>query len=438
MKRLITRGMVLLTAVFLLTFIQTTYATVGTIPQAEILLEGEIDGANYRIRVPDGWDGQTLVVYAHGYRDKADQPGQTDNTAAEAAPGGTAGEDAFLALGYAIAGSAFKDNGWAVEEGIVDTHALVQFFEQEVGAAEQTILLGGSLGGLVTLASMERFPDVYDGALALCAPAAGAPMAWDAALAVALAYDVTFGWPESWGAVHDVRNDVGFEADVAGPLFFQTLDPTNMGKFEFMRLVTGNTPNDYMSGNNWLFVSMFYATEARAELERRAGGGVTQNRNHIYQLSEADKQYLATLNVDADALLAEMNDRTIYTADPVARAYVEANATPTGAIEQPILALHTSDDGLVLVNHESVYRDLVAGAGTADLLYQAYTDSVGHCTFTEEQILVALTALQAWMMSGERPSDALFTADLGFIPNYEPPAWPIGFKQFINLPIIRK
>ena len=36
---------------------------------------GEINGAPYRIVVPTVWNG-TLLVYAHGYRDKADHPGE--------------------------------------------------------------------------------------------------------------------------------------------------------------------------------------------------------------------------------------------------------------------------------------------------------------------------------------------------------------------------
>lgn len=429
----ITRKMALLTAVFLLTLVQPIYAT----PQAERLLEGEIDGANYRIRVPDGWDGQTLVVYAHGYRDKADQPGQTDNRAAEAAPGGTAGEDAFLAAGYAIAGSSYKDNGWAVQEGIADTRALVQFFNQEVGTAQQTILLGGSMGGLIALASGQRYPDLYDGVVALCAPAAGAPMSWDTALAFALAYDVAFGWPESWGSVADVRDNISFQGDVAGTLFAQTLNAANRGKFEFIRLVTGNTPEDYMSGNNWLFVNMFYTTEARAELERRAGGAPTQNLDHIYRLSAADKQYLATLNVDAADLLGKMNDRSTTAANPTARAYLQANASLTGELPLPILTAHTSDDGLVPVNHQAVYRDQVAAAGAANNLFQVYTDSVGHCSFTAAQVELVLAELLGWVVSGERPLTTPFTPALGFLPTFTPPGWPIGFKQFIHLPLIR-
>ena len=48
-------------------------------------LSGELFGAPYRIRVPAVWNG-TLLIYAHGYRDKADHPGEVDNRNADLAP----------------------------------------------------------------------------------------------------------------------------------------------------------------------------------------------------------------------------------------------------------------------------------------------------------------------------------------------------------------
>src|SRR5688572_12518085 len=72
-------------------------------------LTGTLDRAPYKIRVPDNWN-RTLLVYAHGYRDRADHLGETDNHQADAAPGGELGEAFLLAQGYAIAGSAYKNN----------------------------------------------------------------------------------------------------------------------------------------------------------------------------------------------------------------------------------------------------------------------------------------------------------------------------------------
>ena len=45
-------------------------------------VSGELHGAPYRIIVPANWNG-TLIVYAHGYRDKANHPGEVDDRSAK-------------------------------------------------------------------------------------------------------------------------------------------------------------------------------------------------------------------------------------------------------------------------------------------------------------------------------------------------------------------
>ncbi len=156
--------------------------------------QGVLGGAPYNIRVPANWNG-TLLVFAHGYRDKADHPGEIDNRNADAAPGGALAEEFFLAQGFALAGSAFKDNGWAVKEGIQNILALTNFFKGRVGKPDHIILWGASMGSVVTLESIEKFPGIST--IALCTVGAGAPRTWDGATALALAYDLTFGWPSA-------------------------------------------------------------------------------------------------------------------------------------------------------------------------------------------------------------------------------------------------
>src|SRR4030095_13983071 len=106
-------------------------------------LSGEIDGAPYRIRVPEVWNG-TLLIYVHGYRDKADHPGEIDNREPELAPN-SALVAPLLAQGYALAGSAFKDNGWAVEEAMEDVKNLAVYFRENVGQPQRTILGAASV-----------------------------------------------------------------------------------------------------------------------------------------------------------------------------------------------------------------------------------------------------------------------------------------------------
>ena len=174
-------------------------------PLGPVDLSGEINGAPYRIIVPSSWNG-TLLVYAHGYRDKADHPGEVDNRNAELAPSGAL-IPPLLAQGYALAGSAFKDNGWSVEDAIKDTKDLAVFFRDNVAKPQQTILWDISFGAFVGYKSMEQFGGIYDGALCLCGEGAGATRIWDSGVAAYLAYDVLFGIPAAWGTVGEVKND---------------------------------------------------------------------------------------------------------------------------------------------------------------------------------------------------------------------------------------
>src|SRR4030095_8526267 len=186
-------------------------ATVGPLD-----LSGELHGAPYRIRVPAVWNG-TLLVFAHGYRDKADHPGEVDNRNADVAPS-AALEAPLLAQGFALAGSAWRDNGWEIQGAIQDTKDLTVLFRSLVGQPDRTIFWGASLGTIVGFESMERFGGIYDGALCLCAAGAGSTRIWDAGTALYLAYDVLFGVPPSWGTVGEVRNDIDFETEVLAKL----------------------------------------------------------------------------------------------------------------------------------------------------------------------------------------------------------------------------
>ena len=391
---------------------------------APTVFTGERNGAPYRIVVPESWNG-TLVVHAHGYRDLADHAGEVDDRSAPASPN-AALEPALLAQGYAIAGSAYRSNGWAVREGIADTRALVSEFRSAVGQPSRTLLWGFSMGSLVTLELAEETAGHFDGYLAACAVAAGSPRAWDGAVATSLAYATAFGWNDAWGSVGNVRDDVDFETEVVPKMIGEVSNPASFGRFEFIRLVTGAAPlgPPAPSYPGWILTNMFFGLEARAELERRAGGPVGQNATHVYSLSPVDKAYLAVLGVNADLLLAQMNAAPKVVAETSARNYLDHYADFSGRIQKPVLTLHTQTDALVPPAHESAYAATVAGAGRSGLLAQTFTSGNGHCNFTGPQLLTALGALDAWLATGTKPTAASFPAALGFLPGFTPPAWP--------------
>ena len=377
---------------------------------------GELDGVAYEIRVPADWNG-TLVMYAHGYRDAADHPGETEDHSAQAFVNDLV-EDQLLAAGYAVAGSAYAANGWAVKEGIHDTKALRNYFAEVVGQPETTLIAGFSMGSLVAYESIEKYDGVYDGAMPSCSVGAGAPRAWDGTLALALAYDAVFGWPAAWGKPADVRDDLDFDSEVLPVLSRQLNAPGGAAKFELLRLVAGAP-----KGPEWPYAVWFFATEGRAELERRAGGPVAQNASHRYGLSNADRAYLAGLGITGEQVagyLATMMANRVA-AVPGPRGYVERYADYTGQVDGPVLTLGTTTDALVPPAHISAYDETVAAAGTSDLVAHAWTSGGGHCDFTPTQLVTSVKALDTWVHTGVKP--AAFPADQGFV-NYTPPPWP--------------
>jgi hypothetical protein len=395
---------------------------------APLDLSGEIDGAPYRIRVPEVWNG-TLLIFAHGYRDKADHPGEVDNRNADVAPN-AALEAPLLAQGFALAGTAYKDNGWAIKDAIQDVKNLAVFFRDNVAQPQRTIIVAASLGTFVGFKSMEQFGGIYDGALCLCGAGAGATRLWDSGVPLYLAYDILFGIPASWGTVGEVRNDIDFETEVLAKLGPELSNIANFPKFEFIRLVAKNPgrglvpppPPAFYPG--WVLTDLFFFTEARAELERRAGGPFVQNLDQSYDLTAAEKAYLAGLGLPtpvADAWLAQMNVRRNIAADPAARNYVRNNTDFNGKIHHPILTLHTIIDPLLVVANESAYAELNASRGKEDLLFQTYTTGIGHCNLTGPQILTAIGAIDSWVRTGVRPTNVSFPAGLGFNQAFVPP-----------------
>lgn len=420
------RILVALTLVLLLalTLIDRTPVTKA----ASLDLSGEINGAPYRIRVPEVWNG-TLLVFAHGYRDKADHPGEVDNRNADVAPN-PALEAPLLAQGFALAGTAYKDNGWAIGDAIQDVKNLAVFFRDNVAQPQRTIIVAASLGTFVGYKSMEQFDGIYDGALCLCTAGSGATRLWDSGVPLYLAYDVIFGIPPSWGTVGEVRNDIDFDTEVLAKLAPELSNIANFPKFEFIRLVAKNPgrgivpppPPAFYPG--WALTDFFFFTEARAELQRRAGGPIVQNLDQNYTLTDAEKAYLAGIGLPTpvvDAWLAQMNARRNIEAKPSARNYVRNNTDFNGKIRHPILTVHTIIDPLLVVANESAYAATNAAAGKQDLLFQTFTTGVGHCNLTGPQVLTAIGAIDQWVRTGVRPTNAQFPNGLGFNQAFVPP-----------------
>ena len=337
-------------------------------PAPAITVEtGAINGAAFRIEIPARWN-KGLVVYAHGYRMVGDGPWNPDNPQANAL------RDVFLSRGFAFAESAYSAQGWAVKEGVEDTEALRRHFVTKYGAPAETYITGHSMGGHITIATIERYPEAYQGAMPMCGPLGAAIDFFNTGLFDML---VTFEamFPGTIGSPYEPRAETGNKVKSA-----VAAEPERAAKYaqRYSRSVA-ELPG---------VLALFHVIAG--ELKQRAGGEPFDNRNRIY------------VGFGDDAAL----NRTVkrYTAHPAARDYVRQYASPTGRTADPILTIHTTSDSLVLGSDVTAYEVPAALAGTSERFVARFVEASGHCNFTPAQIGNAFDALLAWVRQGTRPA----------------------------------
>jgi len=98
--------------------------------------------------------------------------------------------------------------------------------------------------------------------------------------------------------------------------------------------------------------------------------------------------------------LKTLNDTARISADPEAVHYLENNIIFDGRIHIPVLTLHTTGDGLVVVENESAYKQIVDEAGNGELLRRTFVSRAGHCAFTPAETIAAVETLVARLDTG--------------------------------------
>jgi hypothetical protein len=78
----------------------------------------------------------------------------------------------------------------------------------------------------------------------------------------------------------------------------------------------------------------------------------------------------------------------------------------------PVLAMHTTGDGLVVPENEQAYRSAVDRRGDGRLLQQIFVHRAGHCAFTPAETITAVQALVGRLDTGSWDLSALGPASL--------------------------
>jgi pimeloyl-ACP methyl ester carboxylesterase len=334
---------------------------------------GKLQGAAFRIDVPDDWN-HGLVVYYHGYDAENHGMGFDEKKPLDRSLA------VFIKAGYAVIQSGYSQGGWALEQAIPETEALRRYFIDRYGKPADTYVAGESMGGMLTVMTVERSPENYVAGLDLCGAAQDTPSLLTRAFDLRVLFDYYFPAvlpnPAKVPADYEMSEKLGKK--VAPQLQSKPQAAAALRRF-------GGMHNE-----KDLLDDLLFGTWVLKDIEQRAGGNPFDNRNTIYTGTGND-------NAVNDGVKR-------YAADPGALAYLQRYYTPTGGLRRPVLALHTTYDPLVPPSVPGNYALLARAAGAGDLFVVQYVEHDGHCNFTPAEIERGFAELRQWKETGVRPT----------------------------------
>ena len=347
-------------------------------------LEGTHEGADFLIGVPARWNGG-LVLFAHGYEGEGDGRGSV-----RASPLSSHLE----ARGYAWAASGFRSRGYRPDWFLADMIALRSRFIAQFGVPRWTILHGQSMGGHVTIASLELHPEIYQGGLIECGIVDGVSLVdWLYAYTAAAEY-------LSGVRLLDAPDRQAFSALVNGPWLGAMGTPgsyTERGRrFDSVvkHLMGGELPLR-LEGMRQRYIMNLNSRDPGPERARELARHASTT-HFRYDIDPG-------LGLTADEL--NRGIRRITPA-PGARSR-EGNpvfAELTGKIRVPLMTIHETADFRVPFRLQQDYRRRTLAAGTSHLLVQRAVRWAGHCAFDGTVRERAFDDLVEWIERGVAPA----------------------------------
>ena len=412
--------------------LQPAVAQAGTTP---VITTGTINGANWKAEVPANWNG-TVLLWNHGIR----LPTSTDRSA-EIAPTGSDGSAAaaLLARGYALLGSSYRSQGFAVRDAVNDDLALLAAFKtSHPGRVTRTLVWGASLGGLITETLAEERPTLFAGAAPGCGVLAGAVPIADQTLDSALMVKaIMLPTLKVGGYTSDADAAAAATAVKNGILSLLGNPATSTGAAGRVLAIATLQGLPYQTESfNGRTIGSFVGAAAQGVITQ-ASAQILNSRDSIKKsggvvATNVGTSYLAKANVEAvnrfqslglpGSLLrsyaATIDSRvTRVAASATARAAARLNGAPTGKLVIPVVTMHTEFDPFVTAGNEAIFAKRVAALGTGARVLQLYVAppvyadrtatgggapyGAGHCVFTTRQWLAQLDTLTTFIAHGK-------------------------------------
>ena len=352
--------------------IATSIAFAADAPPAPVVNveTGVLDGAPYRIDMPEKWNG-ILLMYYHGY---SEQFASFDKAKPDQIGTG------FANAGFAVAQSGYSVIGFALEHAVPETEALREYTIKKYGKPKETYVMGHSMGGQLTMLTIESYPERYDGALPLCGLLQ--PSTWAISRGGALVAAFHYYYPGLLPGPVGVPTNFVTDKDTVA-MVLKALPSNSTGLAELMALGRYKTAQDLADG-------VVFGTYIQRDFEQKLGEPVLDNHNTIYAGGPDDNA---------------LNDGVKrYRASDAALAYLKTWYTPTGVLLKPVLAVHTTYDPIIPAETVGLYADIVQRAGSGENFQQQYVKADGHCNIDGPQTFTALQELLDWKHNGKRPA----------------------------------
>ena len=373
-------------------------------------VQGEIAGAGYIGQKPDNWNGE-LIVWAHGFR------GEGERLYVDPPPV----RQFLLGEGYAWIASSYRRNSYDPGIGVLDTKNVTNRAAALWGQPSKSYVAGVSMGGHVVGSAIERFPDLYDGALPACGVMGDVELFdyfLDYNLAAAAIAGVDVDYPsETWvdvevPAIKDELSTAPTGSWAASGTFLtggvdNLTDEGDLFK-DFVGVRSGGAAAPIFDVA-WDFWHTLASPAGDFFFDLGAGDGTIANRSGI-----------VSDNTGTD--YAAFGEQFAFLDDEIERVQGSNRARKSqgqqpapiinGDPSIPVLTIHTIGDLFVPIEMQRIYADRVEANGKSDLLVQRAIRDVGHCTFSAEEWERSFTDLFAWVDTGTAPEGEDLVADI--------------------------
>jgi len=337
---------------------------------------GRINGALFRIIIPSKWNNN-LLMYAHGY----ESPSVMHTTGSFQNPSADMNFVPFLDRGYAVARSSYRKSGWALTEGVDDTEALRQYFVSKYGKPDTCFITGHSMGGGITLATIENFQQHYNGAMPMC------PLASRPYIHLKMTFDINAVFSALFPGVIPPLDSV-FKGS-ALPVMVEAVEEAIKKDTLLAAAIAGRfelKPKD-------LARVIRFNDGILRDIGSQAGGCPFDNTNTQYSGFPDDWE----LNRKVERLLMTPGTENFF-----------KNYDRSGLIDRPTLLLHTIYDQLIPASMAVIsYDNMVQDQGKKSNLVVLYTNGQAHCSFTSLETMKAFDLLRKWASEGKKPQPGI-------------------------------